>query len=311
MTLFWQLYITLISLACWGFVVWILLTFTRKKPTLAKDETTGHVYDGIREYDKPMPRWWLAFFWATIAFALVYFFLYPTLPFLERFGLSNALNWSAVKEHDENYAKNNQIFVKNFQQRFGGKSVVQLANDPNAIKLGQSLFLQNCSVCHGSNAKGGNGFPNLTDNDWLYGGTPEKILETLHKGRKGGMPAWQEKLGEQGVEATAEYVLTLSHTPARLKTAFPDFDPLKAATGQTLFKQNCAVCHGAEGKGNQEIGAPNLTDNIWLYGNGDRATIRTTLRYGRAGLMPAWEQTLGEDRIKLLAAYVYNVSGQK
>lgn len=307
MTLFWQFYITVISLGCWAFVVWVLVTFTRKKPALDKDGTTGHVYDGIREYDKPMPGWWLAFFWATIVFGLIYFFLYPSLPLFERMGLSNSLKWSAVREHNEDAQKNNAVFIKAFDERYRNKSIEALSQDPKAVKLGQSLFLQNCAVCHGSNARGGNGFPNLTDNDWLYGGSPQAILTTLQHGRRGGMPAWQEKLGEQGIEEAAEYVLTLSHTPAQLAKDVPDFDAVKAAAGQTLYKQNCAVCHGPEGKGNQQIGAPNLTDKIWLYG-GDRATIRTTLRYGRAGVMPAWQQTLGDDRLQLLSAYVYSLS---
>ena len=281
-----------------------LIFVLRMKPTLEEDGTTGHVYDGIREYDKPMPRWWLMVFWASIVFAVGYVAAYPSLGTwkgllqIERADGSH-VNWTSVNEMQNDFDRNNAVFVADYQKRFAKFSVDQLAENPRALKVGQRLFSQNCAVCHGSNAKGNTGFPNLTDSDWLYGGSTSKIVETLHKGRKGVMPAWQEKLGEDGVKAAAEYVMSLSGRG--------DLDGQLVSEGQKLFKTNCVMCHGAEGKGTQAVGAPNLTDNIWLYG-GDRATIRQTLRYGRGGVMPAWEEKLGNERINLLAAYVYSLS---
>ncbi|MEY4517062.1 MAG: hypothetical protein RL180_1408 [Pseudomonadota bacterium] len=281
-----------------------LIFVLRMKPTLEEDGTTGHVYDGIREYDKPMPRWWLMVFWASIVFAVGYVIAYPSLGNWKGILMikktdGTSVHWTSVNVMQNQFDRNNAVFLADYQKRFAGQSIEELAENPRAKKVGQRLFSQNCAVCHGSNAKGNTGFPNLTDNDWLYGGTTEKIVETLHKGRKGGMPAWQEKLGEDGVKATAEYVLSLSGRS--------DLSGELVNEGQKLFKTNCVMCHGADGKGMQAVGAPNLTDNIWLYG-GDRATIRQTLRYGRAGVMPAWEEKLGSERINLLSAYVYSLS---
>lgn len=304
MTTFWSLWVTILSMGCWLFVTGALIFVLRMKPTLEEDGTTGHVYDGIREYDKPMPRWWLVIFWSSIVFALFYMAAYPSLGnwkgllMIERAD-GTQVHWTAVNEMQNDFDRNNAVFLADYKKRFGAMSVAEMSEDPRAIKVGQRLFLQNCAVCHGSAAKGATGFPNLTDNDWLYGGKPENIVETLHKGRQGGMPAWQEKLGEDGVKATAEYVMALSGRSNLNGTLVNE--------GQALYKSNCAVCHGQDGKGSLAVGAPNLTDTTWLYG-GDRATIRQTLRYGRAGVMPAWEDTLGNERINLLAAYVYQLS---
>ena len=183
--------------------------------------------------------------------------------------------------------------------------VEKLAENPNALKVGSRLFLQNCAVCHGSNAKGATGYPNLTDNDWLYGGEASNILTTLHKGRVGGMPAWRDQIGEDGVRAASEYVLSLSSDNGSKSN--DELDKTLVTQGSAIFQQNCALCHGKDGKGMISAGAPNLTDNIWLYG-GERETVRNTLRYGRAGVMPEWETKLGNERIMLLAAYVYSLS---
>jgi cytochrome c oxidase cbb3-type subunit 3 len=307
MTPFWSWWITLISIGCWCFVTGALIFVLRMKPKLEEDGTTGHVYDGIREYDKPMPRWWLVIFWASIVFAVGYVAAYPSLGSwkgllqIERED-GSTVNWTSVNEMQNDFDRNNSVFLADYQKRFGGQTIDELSDNSRALKVGQRLFLQNCAVCHGSNAKGNTGFPNLTDSDWLYGGSTDKIVETLHKGRKGGMPAWREKLGEDGIKATAEYVMSLSGRG--------DLNGAWVSEGQGLFKSNCALCHGADGKGNPALGAPNLTDNIWLYG-GDRATIRQTLRYGRAGVMPAWEASLGDERINLLAAYVFSLSKAK
>lgn len=193
--------------------------------------------------------------------------------------------------------------------------VEKLSSDPNALKVGSRLFLQNCSVCHGSNAKGAIGYPNLTDNEWIHGGKPENILLTLHNGRNAGidysknpaalpMPAWRDDLGEDGIRAVAEYVLSISGNQRDY-----DLDQTMVTQGEALFKEptNCVLCHGEDGKGMISTGAPNLTDNIWLWGD-TRESLRETLRYGRAGVMPEWQTKLGNERIMLLAAYVYSLS---
>ena len=187
-------------------------------------------------------------------------------------------------------------------------AVLKLSQDPQAIKIGQRLFLQNCSVCHGSQARGAPGYPNLTDNDWIYGGSPDKILLTLHHGRVGGMPAWKAQIGEDGVRAASEYVLSLS--PGKGSKDNGQLNQTLVNQGKAIYDTNCAVCHGKDGKGNYDVGAVNLTDDIWLYG-GDRETVRTTLRNGRAGVMPHWDTKLGNERIMLLAAYVYSLSDHK
>ena len=174
----------------------------------------------------------------------------------------------------------------------------ELAKNPDALKMGFRLFANNCAVCHGADGGGNPGFPNLTDRDWLYGGTPEKILETITHGRRGAMPAWGSVVGEEGVVNVTEYVLQLSGN---------EHDTAKAEAGAKVFAANCVACHGADGKGNPLVGAPNLTDKTWLYG-GKPATIRQTIRNGRNGVMPAQQELLKEDRIHLLAAYVYSLS---
>ncbi len=349
MSIFWSLWITVLSLACWGFILGALLFVMRTKPTLEDDGTTGHAYDGITEYDKPLPKWWVAIFFGSIVWALVYWVLWPALMPHTFKGLSTVelagktVPWTSHNELYSELERNDKVFTDNFKTNFlpnpqaheqlakltslqlklqeakeppaGLKDdiskqiqglapyVTELSKNQKAYMAGERLFLQNCSVCHGSNAKGGVGYPNLTDNDWLYGGEPENILMTLHNGRIGGMAAWRDKLGEDGIRAAAEYVLSISGNQNGY-----ELDKLKVAQGEAIFKQQCVVCHGPDAKGTHAAGAPNLTDKIWLYG-GDRETVRETLRHGRAGVMPAWQSRLGNERIMLLAAYVSSFSG--
>jgi len=186
-------------------------------------------------------------------------------------------------------------------QQFAKRDVLDLAYDPDALKIGQRLFLQNCALCHGSDARGQRGYPNLTDNDWLYGGSPDKIKETLLYGRRAAMPGWQEALGDQGIKEMTAYVLSLSGRAVNER---------EANAGKAKFAL-CAACHGADGKGSVAhdlpFGAPNLTDNIWLYG-GSAGAIEETLVKGRYGVMPAFKTTLGEDKVHILTAYVYRLS---
>ena len=353
MTFFWSSWVTLISFGCWAFILGVLLFVLKYKPELEEDGTTGHEYDGIREYDKPLPKWWLVIFFGSIVWGVAYWVFFPAMFPAYWNGLATVevdgetVPWTSKNELYSDLESNNKVFTDNFEKNILAEAdangatqtlatlaelqatmrrsekppadlqaqidekiaelspyVEKLSENQNALKVGSRLFLQNCAVCHGSNAKGAVGYPNLTDNDWLYGGAPENILTTLHNGRVGGMAAWRDQIGEDGVRAAAEYVLSISGNQPGY-----ELDQAKVAQGKAIFNEptNCVLCHGKDAKGMTSTGAPNLTDNIWLYG-GDRETIRETLRYGRAGVMPEWETKLGNERIMLLAAYVYSLS---
>lgn len=351
MSFFWSSWITIFSLGCWLFIAGVLVYTLRYRPKLEEDETTGHSYDGISEYDKPLPKWWLAIFFATLVWGLGYFAFFTSIQPAQLQGLATVtvngeeLPWSSKNELNSDLEQNRLKFAQTFdvilQKADAGGAVAELdklsqlqtqlraadetktaelqkavdeqiaalapyvdklVEEPEVQIIGNRLFLQNCALCHGSNAKGGLGYPNLTDNDWLYGGEAQNILLTLHNGRVGGMAAWQNQIGESGIRAAAEYVLALSGNQNGY-----DLDKTMVVQGEAIFKQNCTLCHGQEGQGSHDMGAPNLTDDIWLYG-GDRDTVRETIRNGRAGVMPAWQSRLGNERVMLLAAYVKSLS---
>ncbi|ARU29992.1 cytochrome-c oxidase, cbb3-type subunit III [Cellvibrio sp. PSBB006] len=284
--------LTLTNLAL---VLWVLLA-NRKVAVSDQDEeenkTTGHVYDGIEEYDNPLPRWWFIMFIVTFVYAGVYLLVYPGLG-----SWPGLFGWTSVKELRGHQQQADARYADTFGT-YANTPIEELAQNPDAMKMGLRLFSNNCAVCHGADGGGNYGFPNLTDHDWLYGGTPDKIKETITLGRKGAMPAWGALMGETGVVNVSEYVLQMSGQ---------EHDAAKAELGAKLFNQNCVACHGVDGKGNQALGAPNLTDDIWLYG-GEPQDIRATLRNGRNGVMPAQQELLKADRIHLLAAYVYSLS---
>ena len=273
--------------------VWLMLSMRRRGHEDAKStETTGHVWDGdLGEYNNPLPRWWLWLFFISVAFAVAYLFLYPGLG-----NYAGRLGWTSVNQH-EALQRESEAQAQKLLARFDGKSVVELRNDPQALVVGRNLFANNCAVCHGSDAHGNPGFPNLTDQDWLYGGSPEQIEATIAGGRNGVMIPWQAALGSDGVENLVAYVLSLSGRTV------PAGD---VAAGKQLFDTNCVACHGADAKGNQAIGAPNLTDHTWLYG-GSVEAVRASIANGRQGLMPAQLDRLGPVRVKLLAAYVLSL----
>ncbi len=271
-----------------------LLWWTRRMPIEheASDGTTGHEYDGIRELNNPLPRWWMWMFVGTILFALTYLVFFP--------GLGNypgRLGWTEVKEHDAGVAALEAKY-RPMYEAFYAQPIPQLAQNPKAMRIGQQLFLNNCAACHGADARGARGFPNLTDQDWLYGGQPENIEQSILNGRQGGMPTWGPILGPEKIQEVANYVLSLSGRTV---------DDALAAKGKLVFQSNCVACHGPDGHGNTMIGAPNLSDTIWLYG-GSKATVIQSITEGRRGRMPAWKDRLGVERVHLLAAYVYSLS---
>jgi cytochrome c oxidase cbb3-type subunit 3 len=292
---FWSVYVAGISL--FGiFACLVLLWFSGKaKAMTANDNTTGHVWDGdLREMNNPLPRWWVWLFIITVVFSLAYLAMYPGLgSYAGKFG------WSAANQYEAEVAKGNKE-VEPLYARFNGMKPEDVAGDAQAMAIGERLFMNNCSQCHGSDAHGSKGFPNLTDKDWLHGGTPDKIVETLAKGRIGNMPPMAAAVGSaDDVRNVANYVLSLSGSP---------HDSVKASLGKSKFGA-CAACHGADGKGNQAIGAPNLTDDIWLHGWGENAIV-AMINNGKMNQMPAQEQKLTESQIHVLASYVWSLSNK-
>ncbi|MCB1588501.1 MAG: cytochrome-c oxidase, cbb3-type subunit III [Xanthomonadales bacterium] len=275
--------------------VWLLIATARSRPE-DKDATatTGHAWDGdLVEYNKPLPRWWLWLFLGTVAFAVVYLVLYPGFGRYE-----GTLGWNQYKDHDRDAAVAEEK-AQAILSRFRDRPLPQLAGDLEAQAIGRNVFANNCATCHGSDARGNPGFPNLADNDWIWGGAPEQVLTTIREGRIAAMPPLGAALGEAGVNEVVNYVRSLSDLP---------HDARAAEAGSARFATLCVACHGPTGTGNPILGAPNLTDDIWLYGS-DAGTIAQTINYGRNGQMPAHGPILGEDRVRLVAAYVLHLSG--
>lgn len=291
---FWSWYvavITVVSVLACG--VFLRAMSTRRLAPGEKAEITGHVWDGdLAEYNNPMPRWWMWLFYITIVFGLIYLVLYPGLG-----TWSGTLNWTSAGRYQAEMARADERFGPIFA-RYARMSVEEVAADPQAREIGQRLFLNYCSQCHASDARGSRGFPNLADGSWNWGGDPESIRTSIRDGRQGIMPALGGALGEEGVKDTAHYVLQMAGLT---------HDSLRAARGAAHFQAQCAVCHGAEGKGNPMLGAPDLTDGVWLYGGGETA-IMQTIRGGRHGVMPPWGEFLGEEKVHVLTAYVWGLS---
>jgi len=287
---FWDYYIgviTVVSIIACG----VLL----KQQSMHKSggpETSGHVWDeDISEYNNPLPRWWMWLFYLTIVFGFAYLALYPGLG-----SYKGAFGWTQLKQLDEENASAQAAYGPLYD-KFAAQDIVALAKNPEALAIGQKLFLNTCAQCHASDAGGSRGFPNLTDKDWLWGGAPETIEATITNGRIGTMPAWGAVLGDEGVKDATAYVLSLSGNAS---------DSIRAAKGKEKFAQICAACHGADGKGNPALGAPNLTDNIWLHGSGP--AIEESISRGRISQMPAHKDLLSPAKIHILTAYVYSLS---
>jgi cytochrome c oxidase cbb3-type subunit 3 len=291
---FWGYFIAFVSLVGIAYCAFLLVwNMKHKFKKGQKAEVTGHVWDGdLEEYNNPLPGWWVGMFILTIVFSLVYLTLYPGLV-----AFGNLKNWSSVGQYKAEVAKSDQK-TDVLYASYMNKPLPEVIKSPEAVAMGKNLFQTYCVQCHGSDARGAKGFPNLTDGDWMYGGSPEKIKETLNLGRHGQMPAFGAAFGEEKVRDVANYVMKLSGNAS--------YNNVRAERGAATFAQVCVACHGTEGKGNQDIGAPNLTDNIWLYG-GSENTIVETITNGRANVMPAWKEFLGDGKVHLLAAYVFSL----
>ena len=290
---FWSLYVTVATVV--GIVACLLLLIitSRKKVQATADNTTGHVWDGdLTEMNNPMPRWWMWLFVLTIVFAVGYLALYPGLG-----NFAGQKGWTSAQRYQDEVAQAAKELAPVYA-RFDGMAPEALAKDAQAMAIGERLFMNNCAQCHGSDARGSKGFPNLSDGDWLHGGTPDKIHETIAKGRIGTMPPMAAAVGSsEDVRNLAQYVLSLSGSP---------HDSLRASLGKSKFTA-CAACHGMDGKGNQALGAPNLSDDIWLHGWGEAAIV-AMINNGKTNQMPAQEDKLTEQQISVLTAYVWGLS---
>jgi cytochrome c oxidase cbb3-type subunit 3 len=291
---FWNWFVIIITivsiLACWWLLHWTKGVSDRSSDDVG---STGHVWDeDLKELNTPLPRWWLHLFNITIIFALVYLALFPGLG-----NFAGVLGWTQEDQYESEVAAA-EVAQEAVFARFRDMDAAALMADAGAMDTASRLFRQNCAMCHGSDGRGAKGFPNLADDSWQWGGSYEQIMSTLKNGRVAAMPSWEAPLGEDGVKEVVAYVRQLSGQEA---------DAQLASAGQARFQMFCVACHGMDGTGNQVLGAPNLTDDIWLYG-GDAETIEYALRNGRNGQMPAFGESLSEERRKLLAAYVQSLS---
>jgi len=289
---FWNIFLVVVVLGSIGLLALFVRLQSKGKATTT--ETTGHVWDeDLQELNNPLPAWWRNLFYITLAFGAVYLLLYPGLGNNSMF-----LGWTQITQYEEQMQAAEQKYGPLFEQ-YLGQPIEQLAKDPDALAMGERLYASYCTQCHGSDAGGVRGYPNLRDDVWQWGGTPERIEETILKGRQAVMPAWEAVLKDDGIANMTQHLLALSGR---------EHDAAAAEKGAAQYNL-CVGCHGPDAKGNPALGAPNLTDGVWLYGGSPRA-IETTLRQGRNGLMPAHEEFLGPAKVHLLSAYVYSLSRQ-
>ncbi|RUO22380.1 cytochrome-c oxidase, cbb3-type subunit III [Aliidiomarina iranensis] len=317
MSSFWSWWIIVLTLGTLVGIAILLKWNMNNFTDVEEGESMGHEFDGIIELNNPLPTWWTVLFWLCLAWGLLYLILYPGLG-----NFKGLLGWQSSNQHvlsleesqqavidareaglnieyDRELARADAVYGPIFQQ-YASMDIEAIAEDRGALRIGQRLFLQNCAQCHGSDARGSLGFPNLTDGIFSWGGSAENIYTTLMEGRKAQMPAFLDQLGEQGITEVASYVLSLSGRSV---------DRDLARAGEQRFAV-CAACHGQDGKGNIALGSPDLTNNVWLYGGSQRA-VEETLRYGRNGVMPRWDEILGEDKVKILSGYVLSLSAEE
>jgi cytochrome c oxidase cbb3-type subunit 3 len=286
MTLGWTIFV--LTLTTLNVIGCILLIRWSSRMNTGSGETTGHVWDDdLVEGNNPLPRWWLGLFWLTIGWGVLFFIAYPS------FGSFSLLGWNQIEQYEREVAAAEEVYGAVFAE-FAATPLESLSRDPAALSAGRNLFANNCATCHGSDARGARGYPNLTDGEWLWGAAPEQIETTIRNGRTGVMPGFGASLDEPVREALVERVLQL---------AGREVDAERAAAGAQHFAVYCAACHGAEGQGNPLLGAPQLNNEIWLHGGG-RGVILDVISNGRMGVMPPQEPLLGPDRVHVLAAYV-------
>lgn len=295
----WSLWIMALVIINIAGCVWLILWTSKRRHGDPKPDETGHVWDeNITEYNKPLPKWWVNGFYLTIVFAIGYLVWFPG------FGsFAGTSGWTSADAMRADQARNQERLAATFAP-YEGKAVDVLAQDAGAVHLGRSIFTNNCATCHGSAGQGAVGYPNLTDDSWQWGGTPEQIYTTINNGRQAVMAPWGDVLTGMGGENAVDYVVAYVRAigdQAALQNNF------MASQGKRLYDGVCVACHGIDGKGNQDLGAPDLTDDYWLYGSSNEA-IRTTILDGRHGVMPAFGELLGDTRVRLVGAYVWSIS---
>ena len=293
MSSFWSGYIIVLVIFSVVATAVFLYLVDKAKFDVEEGESLGHSFDGIEELNNPLPKWWTLLFWATIFYTIAYLILYPGLGNFQGY-----LNWSSESQLQQEMALAEKAYGPIFE-KYGNQSIDKLVTDPEALAMGQRLFANHCAGCHGSDAGGSVGFPNLNDQDWLYGSSSEAIKTSIQQGRRGMMPAMEMVVGgPEGVAQVAAYVLSLSGRSV---------DPTLAQQGKQKFQTACVACHGIEGQGNQLLGAPNLSDKIWLYGGSD-SIVKQSIAKGRSGNMPAHKDLLSEEKIHIITAYVSSLS---
>lgn len=288
----WSVYVIALTLITIIGSVW-LLAMTARRPPGKEEETTGHSWDGdLTEYNNPLPRWWLWLFVGTVVFAGIYLTFYPG------FGsASGTLGWTQEAQLRAEQRRYDEIARRTYA-KFASLDVAQIAGNAEAVNLGRNIFANHCATCHGTDARGAVGFPNLTDASWQWGGEAEQIHQSILNGRVAAMPSWSAVLGPEGTPQTVAYVRSLAGL---------GHNATAAAAGKARYDGVCVACHGADGKGNPALGAPNLTDKTWLHGGGI-ATLTETIVKGRSNQMPAFGEMLGKGKVHLLAAYVWGLS---
>jgi cytochrome c oxidase cbb3-type subunit 3 len=298
MPAFWAWFVAAGTIAFVIWCVWLISWAGKQGPQNIEDEDlVGHVWDGdLEEWNNPAPKWWLYLYFMTIAWAVGYMIVYPGIGAFE-----GMLGWSQQGQYEEEMQAAEARYGPIYE-RFAAMEFEERVADPEALELGRSLFASYCTTCHGSDARGGPGYPNLTDNDWLWGNSEDNIVATITHGRSGIMTSWAAVLGsDEGIDNMVRYVRSLSGLEEADEAAM---------TAKPIFATVCAACHTPAGTGNIALGAPNLTDETWLYGSSPES-IRTTIVDGRNGVMPPHGELLGEKRTKILAAYVYSLSNSE
>ncbi len=295
MSSFWSGWIIVLTVANIIGAVWLLWITSRTSPDEKASDTTGHVWDGdLQEYNNPLPRWWLWLFYLTVVFSVIYLLLYPGLG-----NFQGLLGWSQTGQYEEEVARV-QERQQQFFARFDDMTLSELARDGDAMAAAGNIFGNRCAQCHGSDGRGAYSFPNLADGAWLWGGDEDAILASIKNGRSGMMPPMGDALGgDRQVAQMVEYVRSLAGL---------NHDAEMAQAAAPMWAV-CGACHGPDGTGMTALGAPDLTDNNWLY-SADRSSIARTIRDGRQNNMPAQLPLLGEQQSRLMAAYVMRMSGQ-
>ena len=291
MTTFWHWFVILGTMLSLAGVLWLLFA----NRTTQSNEKTGHSWDGIEEYDNPLPMWWVWMFVGSVVFTLIYLAVYPGLGNFE-----GAIDWTSTDQHQSEVDRHDARFAELYAS-LASMSAAELAQSRPGMQVGRRIFINNCSTCHGVNGAGAPGFPNLADAQWIWGGSQADVERSILDGRNAQMPPWGPALGNAGVTNVANFVLALSGR---------EHDAQKAAAGAPQYQTFCVSCHGPDGKGNALLGAPDLTNDIWLYG-GDLVSIAETIRQGRNGMMPAHKDILGEQRSKIVATYVKTLGNER